>query len=195
MSNSDRSGNITISDSTVYAQGGGSSCGIGYSKDISGDCNIVITGGTVCAVNGSECSNDDDGTSSIPTDGNGGELVLFCIDNPNSADVTINGKQYASETIFYSYLDSTSIKCDSKVYAYVPRSGLITVTVGSETATYIYSNDSFHKVTGFGLDICATDDNQELVYGKDYTYDSDTLVLTILSDKGITIKNIDPLTS
>ncbi len=41
ISNSDRSGNITISDGTVYAQGGGSSCGIGYSKDISGDWGLL----------------------------------------------------------------------------------------------------------------------------------------------------------
>ncbi len=193
-SNDQQTGNITISGGSVYAVGGGSSRGIGHSNDSSMDCNIVITGGTVHAVNGSGCSSGDDVTSSVPTDGKGNELAMLCIDNPDVDEVTVNGVQYPSETTYYTSITSSGT-IDASSYVYVPKSGLITVKVGDKATVYVYNGvDDFAEMTDFGFDIYATDGSQKLIYGVDYTYDPNSLVLTVLSDKGITIKNTNTRT-
>lgn len=189
--NSDRTGIIRISDGVVYAVGSGSADAIGVTDSVANPVDIVIDGGSVYPKCGDSCTvhSDKIGMSSLPKDSSGRELTLLEIDNSGNESITVNGKAYPSNSTYKTDLISSSIKVD-KSYVFMPKSGRNSVTVGDTTTDYIYSENGLVSAENLKLDFYATDSNKPLVYGTDYKIDGSTL--KILSDKGITIKNVDP---
>ena len=188
--NSDRTGIIRISDGVVYAVGSGSADAIGVTDSVAKPADIVIDGGSVYPKCGDSCTvhSDKIGMSSLPKDSSGRELILLEIDNPNDESITVNGKAYPSNSTYNTAFDSAT-KVD-KSYVFMPKSGRNSVTVGNTTTEYIYTESGLVSAENMKLDFYATDSNKPLVYGTDYKIDGSTL--KILSDKGITIKNVDP---
>lgn len=189
--NSDRTGIIRISDGVVYAVGSGSADAIGVSDSGADPADIVIDGGSVYPKCGDNCTvhSDKIGMSSLPKDSSGRELTLLEIDNSGNESITVNGKAYPSNSTYKTDLINSSTKVD-KSYVFMPKSGRNSVTVGNTTTEYIYTESGLSNAENMKLDFCATDSSKPLVYGTDYKIDGSTL--TILSDKGITIKNVDP---
>lgn len=189
--NSDRTGIIRISDGVVYAVGSGSADAIGVYDSGADPADIVIDGGSVYPKCGDNCTvhSDKIGMSSLPKDSSGRELTLLEIDNPGNESITVNGKAYPSNSTYKTDLISSSTKVD-KSYVFIPKSGRNSVTVGDTTTDYIYTESGLVSAENLKLDFYATDSSKPLVYGTDYKIDGSTL--TILSDKGITIKNVDP---
>lgn len=188
--NSDRTGIIRISDGVVYAVGSGSADAIGVSDSTAKPADIVIDGGSVYPKCGDSCTvhSDKIGMSSLPKDSSGRELTLLEIDNSGNESITVNGKAYPSNSTYNTDLDN-STKVD-KSYVFMPKSGRNSVTVGDTTTDYIYSENGLVSAENLKLDFYATDSNKPLVYGTDYKIDGSTL--KILSDKGVTVKNVDP---
>ena len=189
--NSDGTGIIRISDGVVYAVGSGSADAIGVSDSMANPVDIVIDGGSVYPKCGDKCTvhSGKIGMSSLPKDSSGRELILLEIDNPGNESITVNGKAYPSNSTYKTGLINSSTKVD-KSYVFMPKNGRNSVTVGDTTTDYIYTENGLVSVENLKLDFYATDSNKPLVYGTDYKIDGSTL--TILSDKGITIKNVDP---
>ena len=189
--NSDGTGIIRISDGVVYAVGSGSADAIGVTDSVANLVDIVIDGGSVYPKCGDSCTvhSDKIGMSSLPKDSSGRELTLLEIDNSGNESITVNGKAYPSNSTYKTDLINSSIKVD-KCYVFMPKSGRNSVTVGNTTTDYIYSENGLVSAENLKLDFYATDSNKPLVYGTDYKIDGSTL--KILSDKGITIKNVDP---
>ena len=189
--NSDRTGIIRISDGVVYAVGSGSADAIGVSDSMANPVDIVIDGGSVYPQCGNNCTvhSDKRGMSSLPKDSSGRELTLLEIDNSGNESITVNGKAYPSNSTYKTDLINSSTKVD-KSYVFIPKSGRNSVTVGDTTTDYIYSENGLVSAENLKLDFYATDSNKPLVYGTDYKIDGSTL--KILSDKDITIKNVDP---
>lgn len=188
--NSDRTGIIRISDGVVYAVGSGSADAIGVSDSTANPADIVIDGGSVYPKCGDSCTvhSDKIGMSSLPKDSSGRELILLEIDNPGNESITVNGKAYPSNSTYNTDLDnSVEVK---KSYVFMPKSGRNSVTVGNTTTDYIYTESGLVNAEDMKLDFYATDSSKPLIYGTDYKIDGSTL--KILSDKGITIKNVDP---
>lgn len=188
--NSDRTGIIRISDGVVYAVGIGSADAIGVSDSTAKPADIVIDGGSVYPKCGDSCTvhSDKIGMSSLPKDSSGRELILLEIDNPGNESITVNGKAYPSNSTYNTDLySSTKV---GKSYVFMPKSGRNSVTVGNTTTEYIYTESGLSNAENMKLDFCATDSSKPLVYGTDYKIDGSTL--KILSDKGITVKNVDP---
>ena len=188
--NSDRTGIIRISDGVVYAVGSGSADAIGVTDSVANPVNIVIDGGSVYPKCGDNCTvhSDKIGMSSLPKDSSGRELILLEIDNPGNESITVNGKAYPSNSTYNTDLySSTKV---GKSYVFMPKSGRNSVTVGNTTTEYIYTESGLSNAENMKLDFYAADSNKPLVYGTDYKIDGSTL--KILSDKGITIKNVDP---
>lgn len=188
--NSDRTGIIRISDGVVYAVGSGSADAIGVSDSGADPADIVIDGGSVYPKCGDNCTvhSDKIGMSSLPKDSSGRELTLLEIDNSGNESITVNGKAYPSNSTYNTAFDSAT-KVD-KSYVFMPKSGRNSVTVGTTTTEYIYTESGFTNAENLKLDFYATDSSESLVYGTDYKIDGTTL--TILSDNGITVKNVDP---
>ncbi len=189
--NSDRTGIIRISDGVVYAVGSGSADAIGVTDSVANPVDIVIDGGSVYPKCGDKCTvhSDKIGMSSLPKDSSGRELTLLEIDNSGNESITVNGKAYPSNSTYKTDLITSSTKVD-KSYVFIPKSGRNSVTVGDTTTDYIYSENGLVSAENLKLDFYATDSSKALVYGTDYKIDG--ITLTILSDKGITIKNVDP---
>ena len=189
--NSDRTGIIRISDGVVYAVGSGSADAIGVTDSMANPVDIVIDGGSVYPKCGDDCTvhSDKIGMSSLPKDSSGRELTLLEIDNSGNESITVNGKAYPSNSTYKTDLINSSIKVD-KSYVFIPKSGRNSITVGDTTTDYIYTENGLVSAENLKLDFYATDSNKPLVYGTDYKIDGSTL--KILSDKGITIKNVDP---
>ena len=189
--NSDRTGIIRISDGVVYAVGGGPVDAIGVSDSGADPADIVIDGGSVYPKCGDDCAvhSDKIGMSSLPKDSSGRELILLEINNPDNKSITVNGKAYPSNSTYKTDLITSSTKVD-KSYVFMPKSGRNSVTVGNTTTEYIYTESGLSNAENMKLDFCATDSSKPLVYGTDYKIDGSTL--KILSDKGITVKNVDP---
>lgn len=188
--NSDRTGIIRISDGVVYAVGSGSADAIGVTDSEAKPANIVIDGGSVYPQCGDNCTEHSDkrGMSSVPKDSSGRELILLEIDNPNGEDITVNEKAYPSNSSYNTDIsNSTRV---GKSYVFMPKNSRNSVTVGTTTTEYIYTESGFTNAENLKLDFYATDSSESLVYGTDYKIDGTTL--TILSAKGITIKNVDP---
>ena len=188
--NSDITGIIRISDGVVYAVGSGSADAIGVTDSGADPADIVIDGGSVYPKCGDDCTvhSDKIGMSSLPKDSSGRELILLEIDNSGNESITVNGKAYPSNSTYNTDLDnSTEVK---KSYVFMPKSGRNSVTVGNTTTDYIYTESGLVNAEDMKLDFYATDSNKPLVYGTDCKIDG--IPLTILSDKGITIKNVDP---
>lgn len=190
-SDRDRTGIIRISDGVVYAVGSGSADAIGVSDSMANPVDIVIDGGSVYPKCGDKCTvhSDKIGMSSLPKDSSGRELILLEIDNPGNESITVNGKAYPSNSTYKTDLINSSTKVD-KSYVFMPKSGRNSVTVGDTTTDYIYTENGLVSAENLKLDFYATDSNKPLVYGTDYKIDGSTL--KILSDKGITVKNVDP---
>ena len=190
-SDRDRTGIIRISDGVVYAVGSGSADAIGVSDSMANPVDIVIDGGSVYPKCGDNCTvhSDKIGMSSLPKDSSGRELILLEIDNPGNESITVNGKAYPSNSTYKTGLINSSTKVD-KSYVFIPKSGRNSVTVGDTTTDYIYTESGLVSAENLKLDFYATDSSKALVYGTDYKIDGSTL--KILSDKGITIKNVDP---
>lgn len=188
--NSDRTGIIRISDGVVYAVGSGSTDAIGVTDSVAKPADIVIDGGSVYPKCGDSCTvhSDKIGMSSLPKDSSGRELTLLEIDNSGNENITVNGKAYPSNSTYNTELYS-STEVD-KSYVFMPKSGRNSVTVGNTTTEYIYTESGLSNAENMKLDFYAADSNKPLVYGTDYKIDGSTL--KILSDKGITIKNVDP---
>ena len=188
--NSDGTGIIRISDGVVYAVGSGSADAIGVSDSVANPVNIVIDGGSVYPKCGDNCTvhSDKIGMSSLPKDSNGRELTLLEIDNSGNESITVNGKAYPSNSTYNTAFDSAT-EVD-KSYIFMPKSGRNSVTVGNTSTDYIYTESGLSNAENMKLDFYATDSNKPLVYGTDYKIDGSTL--KILSDKGITVKNVDP---
>ena len=188
--NSDRTGIIRISDGVVYAVGSGSTDAIGVTDSVAKPADIVIDGGSVYPKCGDNCTvhSDKIGMSSLPKDSSGRELILLEIDNSGNESITVNGKAYPSNSTYNTAFDSAT-KVD-KSYVFMPKNGRNSVTVGTTTTEYIYTESGLSNAENMKLDFYATDSNKPLVYGTDYKIDGSTL--KILSDKGITIKNVDP---
>ena len=126
--------------------------------------------------------------SSLPKDSSGRELTLLEIDNSGNESITVNRKAYPSNSTYNTGFDnSTEVK---KSYVFIPKTGRNSVTVGNTTTDYIYTENGLVNAEDMKLDFYATDSNKPLVYGTDYKIDGSTL--KILSDKGITVKNVDP---
>lgn len=189
--NSDITGIIRISDGVVYAVGSGSADAIGVTDSVANPVDIVIDGGSVYPKCGDDCTvhSDKIGMSSLPKDSSGRELTLLEIDNSGNESITVNGKTYPSNSTYKTDLITSSTKVD-KSYVFMPKSGRNSVTVGDTTTDYIYSENGLVSAENLKLDFYATDSSKPLVYGTDYKIDG--ITLTILSDKGITIKNVDP---
>ena len=188
--NSDITGIIRISDGVVYAVGSGSADAIGVTDSGADPADIVIDGGSVYPKCGDDCTvhSDKIGMSSLPKDSSGRELILLEIDNSGNESITVNGKAYPSNSTYNTDFDnSTEVK---KSYVFMPKTGRNSVTVGNTTTDYIYTENGLVNAEDMKLDFYATDSNKPLVYGTDYKIDG--IPLTILSDKGITVKNVDP---
>lgn len=186
-SDRDRTGIIRISDGVVYAVGSGSADAIGVSDSMANPVDIVIDGGSVYPKCGDDCTvhSDKIGMSSLPKDSSGRELILLEIDNPGNESITVNGKAYPSNSTYKTDLINSSTKVD-KSYVFMPKNGRNSVTVGDTTTDYIYTENGLVSAENLKLDFYATDSSKALVYGTDYKIDG--ITLTILSDKGITIK-------
>ncbi|MBR4093660.1 MAG: chitobiase/beta-hexosaminidase C-terminal domain-containing protein, partial [Oscillospiraceae bacterium] len=188
---------IKISGGTVTATGGDYGAGIGGGRSGSGS-NIKISGGSVKAVAGEKYEYDgttyfpaaigqgvqydsntgvySNGAEVTPTDGNGNNVYFLGLDVDGTSAVTINGKAYPTKHIDENIL-----------YVYLP-AGNYTVANGNSQKLYAIADNGTVSEVGTTFTITGTD----LVYGTDYTYADG--VLTILSDKDITIKNTTPST-
>ena len=197
--------NIEISGGTVIAQGGDLGPGIGGGSYVNGT-NITISGGTVTAAHGGYTDVDIGGggqggsssgiiisggsvkannIDSAPTNGTN-NVYLLTIANPNGKAVNIDGADYTP--VNHTAADST----DTNLYVYLTGEDH-TVKVGNEVEYYTYNSTTGAIEIKQGSDFVVT--GADLVYGEDYTYPASTGVLTILSEKAITIANTDPNTA
>ncbi|MCI5578584.1 MAG: hypothetical protein MR364_03670, partial [Oscillospiraceae bacterium] len=177
----------------------GAGIGTGMIRDVyynSG--SVVISGGSVWAIGGDYGATVGEGASYStgagdegeyysagsfypPTDKNGNYLYPCTINNPYSYTILIDGVEFTPnihsdiELEVHAYLtnDTHYIKVGEKLYAATP--------------DYNGSFEVNEVNVGSAFSITATKDGEALVYGKDYTYPADTGVLTILSDKAVTI--------
>ncbi|MBQ8196191.1 MAG: hypothetical protein IJZ47_12615, partial [Oscillospiraceae bacterium] len=193
--------NITITGTAVVTAtgyGGAAGIGGGYSGTLE---DIFITGGSVKAVGGiyvneyygnakgapigGGVSTDFDvlmdGDPVTPTLADGTTRVyLLEIDNPNGEDIVIDGVDFPDK-----HGD------ENKIYAYVSLT-VHTIKVGDTFTLYEYLNGAFTEmVHGTDLSVSATKSGETLEHGVDYTYSSATGILTVLTDKAITIANAD----
>ncbi|MBQ8790237.1 MAG: fibronectin type III domain-containing protein, partial [Ruminiclostridium sp.] len=183
---------ITISGGTVTATGGEGGAGIGggcASMAGGGEAdNITISGGSVKAVGGGANINNIGGgyirPAVTPTNGTN-DVYLFTLANPDSKTVYIDGVEYLP--VNHTAIDST----DTNLYVYLTGEEH-TVRVGDEENIYTYnSNTGAFEVKQGSSFVITANDGSSLIYGTDYTYPKTTGVLTILSDKAITIANAD----
>ncbi len=192
--------NITISGGAVTADSsGGASIGGGYDGVAE---NIVITGGTVLAKtneywpNTNDCyycpgigsglslknANEyNDGVKADPTDGEGNKVYLLVINNPANAEVIVDGVVFTPS----QHPDTTSL------YLYLT-AGEHSISVGGVITDYFFNPES-GQWTEPGTEFLITGDG--LRHGTDFIYPADTGVLTVLTDKAITIANVDPDTA
>ena len=175
--------NITISGGTVTATGGNNGAGIGSGCGNSNSGNIVINGGSVKAVAGLNANAIGGGANCdavTPTNvtsnwATAENVYLLTIANTSGGAVTIDGKDYP-----------VSHGTETTVYAYLTE-GVHSITVDGVTTNYTYVKNTDNTLVAIGSDLTIT--GTDLVYGEDYTYPADTGVLTIYSDKAITIAN------
>lgn len=175
--------NITIEGGTVTANGGINGAGIGGGNGGNGS-NIIISGGSVKATPGADgnaIGGGNNGGNGFVTPTNGTAPVYLLEMDGASSSLTIDGKSYPTD------------HGDGKVYAYLSEGEHTIVKDGvSTTHTYKAMGDNTLKAIVLDFAVTATNSGETLVLGEDYTYPTDSGVLTILSDKAITIRNIDP---
>ena len=178
--------NIKISGGIVTATGaeisqGHGGAGIGGGLSGSGS-NIIIDGGSVKATAGS-------GANAI---GGGKGYSPVTPKNIDNKDVYLLELAKATKTLTIDGNEYPTDHGDGKVYAYLSEGDVHTVLTDGKEKKYVYYGGNFIEV-GTALTVTATNGGT-LVYGTDYTYPVETGVLTIKSDKAITIANADPTT-
>ena len=165
--------NITISGATVTATGGLDAAGIGGGNSGGGE-NIVISGGSVKASS----------ISCTPKDGNGEDVYLLTLANPNGNDVFIDNATTPYNPSNHTAVDSS----DTNLYVYLPANSLQdphVVRIGDKTAKYYYETTEPRWVA-----IVDTADTGDFTVtggtpGKDYTYTDN--ILTVISATPLTI--------
>ena len=132
--------NITISGGTVTAKGNYGAAGIGGGGNRGVAKDIIISGGSVKAIPSSGANAIGSGSSATsslpPTNGSGKNVFLYEIDNPNAADITIDGKAYP----FTHGLDF-------KIYAYLSEGETHTIKLGYKTTYVKYNGTNFVETT------------------------------------------------
>lgn len=132
--------NITISGGTVTAKGNYGAAGIGGGGNKGGAKDIIISGGSVKAIPSSGANAIGSGSSATsslpPTNGSGKNVFLYEIENPNAADITIDGKAYP-----------LTHGADIKIYAYLSEGETHTIKLGYMTTYVKYNNGKFEVVT------------------------------------------------
>ncbi len=137
-------------------------------------------GGCGAIIHDDDASYKVNGSEATVYNGEGQPVVLMEIDNPTEADVRIDGVD-----VFDKHGD------EKKIYAYVTAEDHI-VDLGDTVVNYTYGNGGFDNyIHGTQFVVSATNSGETLIYGDDYTYTEDDGVLTIMSDKAITIANAD----
>ncbi len=190
--------NITITGGAVTASGGDTAASIGGGYDgIASD--VVITGGSVLAYANVTATNDhtytcnaigggliDHPTNSnlyqetdpvTPTDGEGNNVYLLVIPNPTNGEVLLDGvaftpTQHPGTTELYFYLTAEEHN----------------ITVDGVETGYFFNPDT-ETWTQPGTELIIT--GTGLKHGTDFIYPADTGILTILTDKAMTIANAD----
>lgn len=174
--------NITISDSIVTAAGSGAA-GIGgtASANVSG---IVIDGGSVKAEGGNGSPAIGGNEAEKPANKQDQFVYLLTIENPNGDSIYIKSSDEVNSSA-EEYIPSQHSADDTNVYVYLPPANYV-ITVGDTDTPYYFdsTSETFKspqlKVIGGRL-------------GEDYSFDAG--VVTILSDKALTIENYDKTTS
>lgn len=188
--------NITISGGTVTARGGSEAAGIGGGWKGSGS-NITISGGSVRAIAGDKANAIGGGYGGGPVtpknkESGGEDVYLLTIENPNGEPVWIDGNPYKLVNHILADPDDTNL------YAYVTGTSH-TVRVGGKTYQYTFADGAFTKSSesdtplDWKLDIQPTVAGEKLTYYVDYTYENN--LLKVLSDKKVTIKNGEGITT
>lgn len=174
---------IEINGGIVSAKGGAHSGAIGAGWDGSAS-DIIVRGGSVKTIPASDGHGIGDGLGNeiLPT--NGSKAVYpVTIRNPNAEDVYIND-------VIYPYKNQAAADSnDTSLYLYLPLPDF-TVKVGEKLHEGYFIDGEYHVVTAQDL-IVTADDGSELIYNTDYTFPDSTQILTILSEKPMTIKNVD----
>ncbi len=190
--------NITITGGVVTATGGDTAASIGGGYDGIAS-NVVITGGSVLAYANVTATNDhtytcnaigggltDHPTNSdlyqetapvAPTDVEGNEVYLLVVPNPTNGEVLLDGvaftpTQHPGTTELYFYLTAEEHN----------------ITVDGVETGYFFNPDT-ETWTQPGTELIIT--GTGLKHGTDFIYPADTGILTILTDKAMTIANAD----
>lgn len=178
--------NITIKGGKVTANGGSGNAytksGVGIGGG-AGDCwAVTISGGSV-KVNPSTGAIPIGGGNGAVTPTNGTESVYLLEMDGASNSLTIDGIAYPAD------------HGDGKVYVYLPE-GEHTIVKDDVSTIRIYKITADNTLEAIVLDfiVTATNSGETLISGVDYTYPKDIGLLTIASDKAITIRNNDPST-
>lgn len=157
--------------------------GVGIGGGGGGDCwAVTISGGSVKANPGTDATSIGGGNGAVaPT--NGTESVYLLEMDGASNSLTIDGIAYPAD------------HGDGKVYVYLSE-GEHTIVKDGVSTTHIYKVTADNTLEAIVLDftVTATNSGETLISGVDYTYPEDTGLLTIASDKAITIRNNDPST-
>ena len=169
--------NITITGGMITVHGGAYGAGIGGGINGEGS-NIIISGGSVkIDSNDSPIGGGYGKKAVLPTDGNGNNVYLLKYENITGADIVIDGVDYP---------DAHGM--EQKIYVYLTGESHI-LKEGDCTLEYTFNEEKsrFFKL-GFDFVIEGTD----LVKDVDYSYIEESGLLTILSDKEISIANTVP---
>ena len=194
--------NIKISGGTVNATGGEAGAGIGGGYCGVGS-DITISGGSVKAAAGEKYEDSDGATYSPAVIGQGVQYddVTELYSDGEEVTPTLADKTTPVYPFFF-YVDGTSeVTIDgvaypkshyneNRIYTYITGERHI-VKNGSKEVVYEFFNGAFVTL-GTGFVITASNSGDTLIYGTDYIYPNDAGVLTVLSDKAMTIANADP---
>ncbi len=170
---------ITISGGTVTAQGGAKAEGIGNGYTVNENDHFVITGGSVKQTGDYDCS-------PIPMfiNADGENVRPLVIKNPEGKPVKIDG-------VSYSPSNHIAADGDTNLYAYCTETWhTVEIDGNIEFYDYNFGNSKFEKI---GTNLLITADSGSLTYGTDYNYVGGAL--TVHTDKAVTIRNADGVTS
>ncbi len=166
---------IVVNGGSVTAEGDVNGACLGGGNNAVGS-DIIINGGSVKTISGANAFGGGAGKDAvIPENSDGDEVYLLIIANPDNKTVLIDGVEY---------LPRQHGSTDSNIYVYLTGENH-TVKLGNEAAkTYIY--DQYNKMfVVIASDLIVSGG----MYGLDYTYPVSDGVLTILTDKPMTISN------
>ncbi len=149
---------ITINGGSVTVTALGNGAGIGGGDGESGS-HITINGGSVKAMSkgGNAIGGGHGHSAVIPTDKNGNDVYLLEIDNPDSKDIKINGKDYPDK-----HAD------ENKIYAYLPAKSANEILIGNTATKYYYDTAKSKWIDV--VDIPKADDTEFVYNGEEQTY-------------------------